>query len=453
MRRLIEKGLMFGELVAVDTPALVARYNRALQKLTGQQTALPDFHIDISGFSPEIADELGDPLYLNPNGVNQQFILLSTAQAGAPLLDPKFSYTRPLLRDFIRTNESELFALTTRDAVAGEMANSVLEIGSAAQLFDIRKLRIEADTTSAHVAEARKLAEKITRFRTEPEAWWDDVLIADMIELAKVTGDVTHNPINLRPLSAEIGNFYTAHFGGIYVFRTVDHPAAISTGPKDKIGALPIDYQFDLSDRNRIARFLQLNQLAEPIVRVKSLDAARLLAEKMEFILVDAAASAGLPIEAGDSRAVRRAAHDLGRRLPAEYRALAALKSWADAGGDWPAIKSDHPAYFYTLRAAPGAQSELVNQLLAELAPLDIRQLYLCNKGAFYRAYRSWPDAKRAYVADYLAREVQRDADGARRDLFGTKSQTNPSPWGGQSGDRRDIIDRVGPWGRLKRGR
>ena len=170
MRRLIEKGLMFGELVAVDTPALVARYNRALQKLTGQQTALPDFHIDISGFSPEIADELGDPLYLNPNGVNQQFILLSTAQAGAPLLNPKFSYTRPLLREFIRTNESELFALTTRDAVAGEMTNSVLEIGSAAQLFDIRKLRIEADTTSAHVAEARKLAEKITRFRTEPES-------------------------------------------------------------------------------------------------------------------------------------------------------------------------------------------------------------------------------------------------------------------------------------------
>ena len=70
MRRLIEKGLMFGELVAVDTPALVARYNRALQKLTGQQTALFDFHIDISGFSPEIADELGDPLYFNSNGVN-----------------------------------------------------------------------------------------------------------------------------------------------------------------------------------------------------------------------------------------------------------------------------------------------------------------------------------------------------------------------------------------------
>ena len=38
MIRLIEKGLMFGNLVAVDTPALVERYNRALKQLTGKVT-------------------------------------------------------------------------------------------------------------------------------------------------------------------------------------------------------------------------------------------------------------------------------------------------------------------------------------------------------------------------------------------------------------------------------
>ena len=60
MKRLIEKGLMFGNLVEVSSPQLVERYNRALKHLAGKTTTLTDFHIDISGYSPEVGDELGD---------------------------------------------------------------------------------------------------------------------------------------------------------------------------------------------------------------------------------------------------------------------------------------------------------------------------------------------------------------------------------------------------------
>jgi len=441
MKRLIEKGLMFGDLFAVDSPALVSRYNRALKKLAGLETEQTDFHVDISGFSPEVAEEFDDWQYLNPNGVNRQFILLSTAQKNAPLLNAKFSATRSILEEFIALNESELFALTTRDAVAGELANSVFELSSPERLFDIRRIRVEADTTHSHVAEARKLAEKIDQFKTEPDAWWDDVLIAEMIELAKVTGDVTHNPISLRPLSTEMVDFWAAHFGGLYVFRSPDHPAALSVGDKAELGPLPIAYTFDLSDRNQIARFLQLNNLAEPIVRIRGHDAARVLGQKLDFILVDAAATHGMDIGDGTRQDLRKVAQALGRRIPQEFRALLELKRWAEGGGDWPTIRSDHPAYFYTLRATPGPSRDLVNQLLAELSPLDIRQLYLCHKELFYATYREWPDAKRAYVANFLAREVTKDADGTRADLFG----------GVESVGRVDIVEQVGPWGRVRR--
>jgi hypothetical protein len=123
MKRLIEKGLMFGNLIPVVSPILVERYNRALKRLTGKQTELTDFHIDISGYSPEIGDELGDDLYLNHMGVNRQFILLTTEQKTAPLLNAKFSTSRGILRQFIEANEAQLFALTARDGVAGELVN------------------------------------------------------------------------------------------------------------------------------------------------------------------------------------------------------------------------------------------------------------------------------------------------------------------------------------------
>lgn len=156
MNRLIRLGLMFGNLIPVDSPALVDRYNRALEHLTGKTTTLTDFHIDISGFSPRWA-KLDDPLYLNENGCNRQFILLTTAQKSAPLLNASFSTSRHILRQFIETNEAQLFALTARDAVAGELLNSVFSVTNPARLNDIRKIEIEADTTTGLVRDAEKL--------------------------------------------------------------------------------------------------------------------------------------------------------------------------------------------------------------------------------------------------------------------------------------------------------
>jgi len=114
MKRLIKAGLIFGNLFEVSSSALVDRYNRALRHLTGKETKLTDFHVDISGYSPEIGDEFGDDYYLNPNGCNRQFILLSTKQKTAPLLNATFSTSRDILKEFISTNEPQLFALTAR---------------------------------------------------------------------------------------------------------------------------------------------------------------------------------------------------------------------------------------------------------------------------------------------------------------------------------------------------
>jgi len=36
---------------------------------------------------------------------------------------------------------------------------------------------------------------------TQDDAWWDDVLIAEMIELAKRTGNIQRNPVELKTQS------------------------------------------------------------------------------------------------------------------------------------------------------------------------------------------------------------------------------------------------------------
>ena len=449
MMRLIEKGLMFGNLIRVDSSVLVARYNRALQHLSDKQTKLDAFHIDISGYSPEVGDELGDDLYLNHEGVNRQFILLTTEQKTAPLLNVHFSTSRSILRHFIQANEAELFALTARDAVAGELVNSVYVAKSAAKLFDIRQIKVEADTTEGTVATAAKLGEMINRFKMEDDAWFDDVLIADMIGLAKKTGDVVRNPVSLRQMTFQQDNFWTAKFGGLYVFRGVEHPAAIAGGDKKKLGDLPIPFVFDLSETTAIAKFLLINDLIEPIIEARGIDAAAILHQKMDFVVAEVASKMGEDL----TGATRRDLRNMGRRyaddLPEEWQGLAALVRWSDEGGAWPHITSEHPAYFYTLRAKDHADADLVNMLLAQLTPLDIRQLFICHKEAFYSTYATWSDEKKEYVADFLHREYQVDKAGTRKALFGHEApmaepQQVPPPI-------PDMIEQVGPWGAVRR--
>lgn len=439
MHRLIERGLMFGNLFRVDSPPLVARYNRALQALTGKQTALAEFHIDISGFSPEIGEELSDPAYLNPRGVNRQFILLSTNQVSAPLLDATFSHSRTILRQFIMENKAALFTLTAKDAVAGELLNSVHSADTPARLFNIRRITVEADTTAGTIEASDKLGAMIDDFTTRADGWYDDVLIAKMIDLAKDTGDVTRNPVRLKHMTFETPDFWTALFGGLYVFRSVDHPAVIAMGDVDALGELPVSPVIGLQARSDIATFFKLNDLVEPVAQSKSPQVADILRRKMDFMVADIASKLGGDLAQTSPRQMRQLARQHADALPEAWHTLAALVRWAEDGAPWPRITSDDAGYFYTLRARPGRHADLVNMLLSELAPLDARQLFICHKQAFYAAYATWPDAKREFVVEMLSKEYLADKVGTRDALFGAMPHVPQTP--------PPLPKRRGPWG------
>lgn len=439
MNHLIAAGLMFGNLVSVSSPALVQRYNRALQHLTGKTTALPDFHIDISGFSPEIGEELGDEQYLNPKGGHRQFILLTTSQKTAPLLNMRFSSSRGILQQFIAANEAALFALTARDAVAGELQGQAHDLADPSALLAMGAVRIEADTIGGHVAEAEKLTGLIERFRAEPQGWRDEALIAQMIALAGKTGDITRQAIALPAMTFAQPNFWTSLFGGLYLFQGTRQPAVISSALRGSFGEAPGLQVLDLTQRNAVAAWLESCALVEPIVQARGARASAALRQKMDFILLDAASAEALDPGEPNRAGLRRIAASLGADLPAEVQGLAALVGWCEGTAPWPRLSSDHPAYFYTLRAAAGPDRDLVDMLLSDLAPLDLRQRFLSHKPAFYARYATWPDTKRRAVVEFLAREYQVDRQGAREALFG------PEP----PMDARAPV--AGPWGAVRR--
>ncbi len=59
MKRLLENHLIFGGLLTVDEPHLIERYNKALKGFGLKPVKLDSFSIDMTGFSPEVANALG----------------------------------------------------------------------------------------------------------------------------------------------------------------------------------------------------------------------------------------------------------------------------------------------------------------------------------------------------------------------------------------------------------
>ncbi|MEL6948221.1 MAG: DUF6638 family protein, partial [Pseudomonadota bacterium] len=104
MDRLEESELIYGRMMRVDEGHLIERYNRALQGFNLPETQLASFRIDMTGFSPEIADEMDDRQYLDPGGINRRYIILSPEQQYLPVVHTAFSNTGLLMHEFFEAN-------------------------------------------------------------------------------------------------------------------------------------------------------------------------------------------------------------------------------------------------------------------------------------------------------------------------------------------------------------
>ena len=420
MKRLVDHGLIYGGLFRVSTPVMLERYNAALKALTGKTTMLEAFHIDLSGYSPEVGEEFGDRLYLNHDGCNRQFILLSVEQRHCPLIDAYFSTTSSILKQFIEDNYPQLVALCARDAVMGELDNSTWRIDDVEDLVTIRNITVQVDTPRGLIARATELESAIDVFHDDDNAWWDDAVLTRMCALAETVGDIQQHPIVPTTIHYRKRNFHTRHFGGLYVFRDSDEPVII-TCDSDFAAQVPDAYRrIELNDADALSAFLHGAGHVENILSVPSLDHRKLLQDRIDFMLIDLLSGLDDGPDFATMRRIdwNRAARWHFGELPQAFQTLSDVLKALDQEEPVRPVEPGDAGHFYLLRAADHPDRDMVNHLLARLTPLDFRQMFICNKEMFYAAYQSWPERKRDYVAQFLAERFLVDRQGEWQRLY-----------------------------------
>ncbi|PWV97535.1 hypothetical protein DFR52_10658 [Hoeflea marina] len=425
MKRLRDNELIYGRLLTVDEPHLIARYNKALKALGTPETKLASFGIDMTGFSPEIAEELGDQQYLDPNGVNRRFILLTPDQEELPVVHTQFSNTAGLMHEFFEGNRRAISAVTIRDALYGEIEDPVSEVRDIEDLLLIDQVNFRVVSAEDILGKAAELRTLIDRLTGPGDTWRDDAALNRMVDLARETGDIRQNALVPDKLVFPHLSFWANHFGGAFLFRDDRSVTVIcDSGAPGFRRSRPWEVSYiDIRDRERIFEFLSSTGRLQ-LPRASWVQASGLLAHRAEMAVLEI---------------IRRVdpAVDLGHIDPVW------LQTWMHRNASLIAEDGIYPFLQESLReimlngqirmrevrgdrrlllvrAEPGHQDKwLVGRLLAQMMPFDFVSRFVFDKQGFYESYNSYSETYRAHVVDSLTNTYLRDKAALRARLFG----------------------------------
>ena len=425
MDLLRDNELIYGRLLPVEEKHLIERYNKALKAFGLKPTKLKEFEIDRTGFSPQVAEELGDYEYLDPNSVNRRFIILTPAQQDLPVVHTAFSNTSQLMFEFFRGNQRAIDALTIKDVIYGEIEDSVSKVEDIEDLISINQVEFRVLSAEDVLGKAAELGRLVDRLKQEPDAWRDDSLLNRMVELAKVCGDIRENALVPDQVIFRHNAFWTSHFGGIYVFVDPEMTTIISDPAAPgfrRSRPWQVSY-LSIRDADRVFKFLASSGRIE-LPRASWVENSGYLEHRAEMAVRE------LIRQTEPSRDLAKAdkvwlqtwihGHaDLINKDGTFPFLNAAKREIAQLGH--LRIEEVFPQHrFQVIRAKPDhPDAWLTNRLISDFVPADFVSRYVFNKQGFYKDFEGFSEVWRSNVVDVLKSTYLKDKDAFRERLYG----------------------------------
>ncbi len=427
MDLLRDNELIYGRLLPVSEPHLIERYNKALTAFGLKPTTLTSFEIDRTGFSPQIAEELGDYQYLDPNEVNRRFIILTPDQIDLPVVHTAFSNTGQLVYEFFVGNSRVIDALTIKDVIYGEIEDSVAKVEDIEDLLSINQVEFRVLSAEDVLGKATELATLTDRLKREPDAWRDSAMLNRMVDLAKVCGDIRENALVPDQVIFRHNAFWTSHFGGTYVFIDPDTTTVIADPSAPgfrRSRPWQVSY-IATNDADRVFRFLAETGRIE-LPRASWLETSGYLEHRAEMA-IRALIRENDP-KADLSRAdkvwlqtwIARNADIINR--DGVFPFLNATKREVAQNGQVRIDQVFPQNRFLIVRAKPDhPDAWLTNRLISDFVPSDFVSRYIFSKQTFYKDYEGFGETWKRQVVDVLKSTYLKDKAAFRLRLYGLK--------------------------------
>lgn len=406
MKHITDK-LAFVDLMLIKTPHLIRRYNSALLETCGLETKLNEFHIDCTGFSPEIAEELGDEDYLNPNGVNKRFIIVSIHQEKLPIVRQHFSSTVQFLKEFMRDNRRELLTLSAQDAIYGELDNNIYKIESISDVLNADEVTIRIDTPKKLIKTAKALIKRINDLKEQDIDQWLRVdNLQELADMTRHTGNVQHNSIIPSVNKYRKQCFFTHHYGGLYVFKGFPEGAITIIHCDDTLETknASSDVNFiPMSKVKKVHKFLLDHNFIERLDNDGLLERKDRLRDKKFQVVADHLAMSQGSVTI-DEATIKNYISKNFDQLPEFFYKLYQLTTAIDR--DDQVDDRDEALIFYMSNVCDNpvgnANFALLNHLIAHFTPFSFLRMFTFNRELFMAKMAKCSDSQKAYIESYL---------------------------------------------------
>lgn len=427
MKLLYENDLIFGRLMEISQDYLVARYRKAMEGFGLSPTKLDHFHIDMTGFSPEIADEMDDDNYLDPLGINRRFIILSPQQEYLPVVHTKFSNTGWLMHQFFKDNARALRAITIKDALYGEIDDPIARVEDIDDLLSIEDVKFEVRSADSLLDKANELRVLADRLEQSEHAWQDDDMINRMVDLAASTGDIRHNKLVPEHLVFTQGSYWANHFGGVFVFRDARTTTVICDSKAPgfrKSRPWQVSY-IEIDDYKRIFKYLDGTGRLE-LPNSHWVGQSKLLEHRADMVVRDLMRQSDELIDFDDLSHAKVRSWMLNNssminkdgRYPF-YRGMIdrimgrqSISNHELDGYGWMMVSRGNPNH---------EELWLINRLLARINPSDFVSRYIFDKQGFYETYQTYNDEFKKQVVSKLKDTYLKDKAALRGRLYQTE--------------------------------
>lgn len=427
MDLLRDNELIYGRLLPVSETHLIERYNKALTAFGLRPTQLTSFEIDRTGFSPQVAEELGDYQYLDPNEVNRRFIILTPDQVDLPVVHTAFSNTGQLVYEFFTGNSRVIDALTIKDVIYGEIEDSVAKVEDIEDLLSINQVEFRVLSAEDVLGKATELATLTDRLKREPDAWRDSAMLNRMVDLAKVCGDIRENALVPDQVIFRHNAFWTSHFGGTYVFIDPDTTTVIADPSAPgfrRSRPWQVSY-IATNDADRVFRFLAETGRIE-LPRASWLETSGYLEHRAEMAIraLIRDNDPGTDLSKTDKvwlqTWIARNADIINR--DGVFPFLNATKREVAQTGHVKVDEVFPQNRFLIVRAKPDhPDAWLTNRLISDFVPSDFVSRYIFSKQTFYKDYEGFTETWKRQVVDVLKSTYLKDKAAFRLRLYGLK--------------------------------
>lgn len=411
MNKLKAANLYQSELLPVSGK-LVERYNECLKTLGFSPTKLTSFSIDGIGWSPEIAEEKKELLYLNHGEANAHAIIISPLQKGKPVYLPSHTFDRELMKLVFKTYGNKINDITRDSAICLDFDQGIDAFYGPMDVLKYKTINIHFRLINNLNNAQKKQHELIEQFK-EGNNFIDETLHEKLLQSANTYGDLRNRDLELPELQYSVSSFYTRAFGGVYVLRDfisdiivfedekwykeaindtthdvlmyhINHDELIEKLRNHLIAECDLDEVVKTPRYNRVKKYELSQQLKETQHSLKEIFESKILYKsylnKIDINALKKINSVELYLERLE--------------VSNEYK----LKDMVDVDL-YHALHQPHSSL-------EPMHQDLIWKLLINVSPKDVLFLYWYDKEQFYKTYETWDDSFKDWVIDTIRNNI-----------------------------------------------